>query len=57
MNLKKRAESLIPSFTQRYDIAHFHLHTKYFQEKPVVLSKCGAFATESTFKIDDLRGF
>ena len=29
---------------------HFHLLTKYFQKKPVVLSKCGVIATEPTFK-------
>ena len=39
-----------------YDTDHFDGHIKDFQKIPVVLSKCGAIAVESTFKIDDMRG-
>ena len=43
--------------TQSYDKAHSVLHTKNFQKKLAVLSKCGAITLESAFKIVDLTGF
>ena len=50
-------ECLIPrSYTKLNNKVHFEVQLVYFQKIPVVLSKCGAIAVESTLEIGDLRG-
>ena len=49
-------ECLIPLPTQSYNKVHSEVQVIYFQKIPVVLSKCGAIAIESTFEIGELKG-
>ena len=42
--------------TQSYNNVPSEVQVTNFQKMPVVLSKRGAIAIESAFKIDDLRG-
>ena len=48
--------ALYPLSTQSNNKVHFEVQVIDFQKVPVVLSKCGAIAKESTFKIGHMRG-